>query len=100
MPAPRPDSIGVRIPQMRAPEGDHKINADIRIRTGPEPLDPADAIAYVSRPDAGGTVLFSGTVRSPNEGAVVDHLDYEVWPERVETALETIAREAIDRIGA
>lgn len=68
--------------------------------TGPEPLDPAQAIAFVSDAAAGGTAVFLGTVRSPNEGQDVDHLDYEVWEERVGHALQGIVRDALERFGA
>jgi molybdopterin synthase catalytic subunit len=54
----------------------------------------------VSSDSAGGTALFVGTVRSPNEGRTVEHLDYDVWPERVEAELEAIASEALERFGA
>lgn len=73
---------------------------DVSVRTTPEPLDAGEAIGFVSVPDAGGTVLFSGTVRSPNQGEEVDHLFYEVWDERVTESLEGIAREALGRYGA
>lgn len=73
---------------------------DIRVRTGPEPLEPGQAHEFVRRDDAGGSVVFVGTVRSPNEGLDVDHLEYEVWAERVRASLEGIAREATDRFGA
>lgn len=72
----------------------------IRVRTSPDALDPSEAIAFVSEDAAGGTVLFSGTVRSPNAGAEVDHLDYEVWEDRAEACLEAIAREAVASHGA
>lgn len=53
------------------------------------------AYAAVSSPHTGGVALFVGTVRSPNDGHVVDHLDYEVWEERVDAELERLAREAL-----
>jgi len=72
----------------------------IHVHTGPDPLDVAAAVAFVTAAEAGGTALFSGTVRSPNDGVEVDHLDYEVWEERVDDALRLIAREAIARFSA
>lgn len=74
--------------------------ANVHVHTGPHPLELAEAIAFVSAPDAGGTVLFSGTVRSPNDGAEVDHLDYEVWEGRVDTHLRELAQRAIEHSGA
>jgi molybdopterin synthase catalytic subunit len=74
--------------------------ADILVRTGPDPIDAADALQFVIRPQAGGTALFLGTVRSPNDGMQIDHLDYELWDDKAEAALADIAREALDRFGA
>ena len=49
---------------------------------------------------AGGTTLFVGTVRSPNEGRTVAHLFDAGWPDRVGAALEKICAEALERFGA
>lgn len=77
-----------------------RIDSHIHVSTGPRPLDPGGALRFVSTPEAGGTVLFSGTVRSPNDGQDVDHLDYEVWTEKVDTTLRDIAEAALQRHGA
>ena len=76
------------------------IDTFIHVSTGTDPLSADDALRFVSAPEAGGTVLFTGTVRSPNDGEDVDHLDYEVWEEKVDASLRTIAGEAIARHGA
>lgn len=91
-----PGSIVVR----RIHEGALAIDPDVLIRTGPGPLDTGEALRFVARPEAGGTAVFVGTVRSPNGGEAVDHLDYETWDERVTGALEAIARRALDTFGA
>lgn len=72
----------------------------IHVHTGHDPLDPAAAVAFVNADEAGGIVLFSGTVRSPNDGVDVDHLDYEMWEDRVDESLRTIAEQARERFGA
>lgn len=72
----------------------------IHVHTGSDPLDAAAAVAFVTAPEAGGVVLFSGTVRSPNDGVEVEHLDYDAWEDRVDDALRSIASDAIDRFGA
>ena len=54
--------------------------------------------AAVSRPDAGATVLFTGTVRDHSEGKEgVTHLDYEVYPEQVQTKITEIVDEAREK---
>lgn len=72
---------------------------DIHVRCGPERLDAAAALAFVSAPEAGGTALFCGTVRSPNSGEEVDHLLYEAWEGRVDESLASIAEGALERFG-
>lgn len=54
----------------------------------------------VNHASCGGIALFVGTVRSPDAGREVDFLDYEVWPERVESELHDIAAKALDKCGA
>jgi acetate kinase len=46
----------------------------VRVWTGPEPLDAAEALRFVETPEGGGTALFVGTVRSPNLDEEVDRL--------------------------
>ncbi len=75
------------------------MNDHLRVLTRPGALDPGEGITFVSTPEAGATALFCGTVRSPNEGADVDHLFYEVWQERVESSLRHIAADALQRYG-
>jgi molybdopterin synthase catalytic subunit len=49
-------------------------------------LDPAEALAAVDDPAAGGVNLFVGAVRDHDHGESVDHLDYTAHP----TALERL----------
>ena len=63
-----------------------------------DPL-PAHAVAaFVERPDCGGSVVFTGTVRDHSEGRPrVRSLDYEAYEEEVTPRLQAIATEARSR---
>jgi molybdopterin synthase catalytic subunit len=63
------------------------------IRVSPEVLDPADALAFVADPAAGGTCLFVGTVRDHSEAGAVEGITYEAWPELAERRLAEVAAE-------
>jgi molybdopterin synthase catalytic subunit len=67
------------------------------VRVTQAPLDPAKALGFVAHPGAGGTVLFSGTVRDHSDAGDVTALDYEAWEERAERALGEIADEMFER---
>ena len=63
-----------------------------------EPLPVGAAHDWVVRPDCGGVVLFSGTVRDHAEGRPgVTTLDYEAYEEKVVPRLAAIAAEARTR---
>jgi molybdopterin synthase catalytic subunit len=62
-----------------------------------EPLDPAQAMAFVQSPEAGGVVLFAGTVRDHSEAGQVTGLDYEAWGEMAESRMAAIADEILER---
>jgi molybdopterin synthase catalytic subunit len=64
-----------------------------------EPLSLDAAFRAVLRPDCGGTALFVGTTRSPNQGQQVDELEYEAYAEAATPELERIGREAAARHG-
>jgi molybdopterin synthase catalytic subunit len=60
-----------------------------------EPLPVDEALRWTVRPDCGGQVLFSGTVRDHAEGRTgVSQLEYEAYVEQVEPRLARIAGEA------
>ena len=67
------------------------------VRVTEAPLDPAEAVEFVAAPGAGGTVLFSGTVRDHSDAGVVTGLEYEAWEERAERSLHEIGEELFDR---
>src|SRR5205823_5130262 len=60
------------------------------VRVTEAPLDPAEAVEFVAAPGAGGTVLFSGTVRDHSDAGAVTGLEYEAWEERAEQSLHEI----------
>jgi molybdopterin synthase catalytic subunit len=65
----------------------------------PEPLSLDAAFRAVLRPDCGGTALFVGTTRSPNQGRQVDELQYEAYEEVAGPELERVGRDAAARHG-
>src|SRR5438067_1650313 len=65
------------------PRGYNPLMGDpLLLRLTDAPLDPAEALAFVADPAAGGTALFSGTVRDRSTAGDVTGLDYEAWPEQ------------------
>lgn len=65
----------------------------VGLSEAPLPLD--QVLAWVGRPDCGGTVLFSGTARHHSEGRPgVTVLEYEAYEEQVTPRLEALAQEA------
>lgn len=70
----------------------------VRVSVGDDPIDTSKLIAEVGRDDSGATVLFLGTVRDHSEGKEgVTHLEYEVYPEMVESKIREILEDACDR---
>src|ERR1700710_2899508 len=60
------------------------------------PLDPAEVLAAVEDPAAGGVNLFVGAVRDHDGGEQVDHLDYSAHPsalDRMRTVADEVAAE-------
>lgn len=69
------------------------------IRVTAQPLDAAEAVAAIERPDAGAVNVFYGNVRDNNLGRGVSYLEYEAYPGMAEKTMATIGQEAIDRFG-
>jgi molybdopterin synthase catalytic subunit len=67
------------------------------VRIDDQPLDPAEALAFVAYPGAGGTVLFSGTVRDHSAAGSVTGLEYEAWVEMAQARMRSIGREILER---
>jgi molybdopterin synthase catalytic subunit len=68
------------------------VNLTVLLTDRPLSLDAA--FRAVLDPTCGGTALFVGTTRSPNQGRVVDELEYEAYAELAEPELERVARKA------
>lgn len=62
-----------------------------------EPLDPAEALAFVGDPGAGGTCLFVGTVRDRSDAGAVTGLRYEAWEDLALRRLRELGAELLDR---
>jgi molybdopterin synthase catalytic subunit len=73
------------------------MNEALLITLTEEPLDPAEALAFVRAPGAGGVVLFAGTVRDHSAAGQVSGLDYEAWAEMAEARMTAIGEEILDR---
>ncbi|MCW2847068.1 MAG: molybdenum cofactor biosynthesis protein MoaE [Marmoricola sp.] len=59
-------------------------------------LDPAEVLAAVDDPAAGGVNLFVGVVRDHDHGETVDHLDYTAHPsalDRLQEVADGVAEE-------
>jgi molybdopterin synthase catalytic subunit len=68
---------------------------DTWLGLAPEPLPVAEAVAWATRPDCGGLVLFSGTARDHAEGRPsVERLEYEAYESQVVPRLRDVADEA------
>jgi molybdopterin synthase catalytic subunit len=64
-----------------------------------EPLSLDAAFRAVLDPGCGGTALFVGTTRSPNQGREVDELQYEAYAELARPEMERVGLEAAARHG-
>jgi molybdopterin synthase catalytic subunit len=60
-------------------------------------LDPANALAFVGDPAAGGTCVFVGTVREHSDAGDVTGLRYESYEELAEARLHEVAAELFER---
>ncbi len=70
----------------------------IRVKVGPEPIDPGRLFSEVSRNDSGATVVFTGTVRDHSPGkSDVSHLEYEVYGEMVVPKITEIVEQAASK---
>jgi molybdopterin synthase catalytic subunit len=71
--------------------------AHLLVRVTDQRLDANEAMAFVADPAAGGTVLFSGTVRDHSDAGAVTGLEYEAWEERAAELLATIGDEVFEK---
>ncbi len=68
------------------------MKADVR----EAPLDVAEVIAAVARPEAGGIDVFVGVVRSESDGRAVETLEYSAYASMAKREMADIA-EALER---
>lgn len=61
------------------------------------PLDEAAVAASVASPVAGALITFVGRVRARSRGHDVERLEYEAYPQMVETVFRQIADEAREK---
>jgi molybdopterin synthase catalytic subunit len=71
--------------------------AHLLVRVTDQPLDANEAMEFVADPAAGGTVLFSGTVRDHSDAGTVTGLEYEAWEERAAGLLAAIGDEVFEK---
>lgn len=69
----------------------------LRLHLTPEPLDVAQVIGLVTRPDCGAVATFVGTTRDHNAGRRVLYLEYEAYPPLAVKALARIDEEVRGR---
>ncbi len=69
--------------------------AAFQLRLTELPVEGDWARRSVDGPDAGCTVVFSGTVRDQARGRAVDGLEYQAYPRMVEAELRRIADEVL-----
>jgi molybdopterin synthase catalytic subunit len=60
------------------------------VRITRQPINPARVLASVGGKEAGGAVLFVGTIRLRSGGKMVEGLTYEVYKEMAEKKMEEI----------
>lgn len=69
------------------------------VRLARGPLDPTAALGAVSRPTAGGNVLFVGTARAATDGLLTVRLEYEAHEPLALSVLARLQGAAIERFG-
>jgi molybdopterin synthase catalytic subunit len=84
---------------VRSPEGVYVEVVNLTVLLTDEPLSLDAAFAAVLDPACGGTVLFVGTTRSPNQGREVEELQYEAYAALARPEMERVGREAVARHG-
>jgi molybdopterin synthase catalytic subunit len=68
-----------------------------RFRLCEDPIDEAEVAASVASPGAGALVTFVGRVRARSRGHDVDLLEYEAYPEMIESVFRQIADEVREK---
>ena len=66
---------------------------DLKSRISRKPIKPANALKSVMDKEAGGTVLFIGTIRNQTDGKKVKGLEYEVYRKMAEREIGKLEEE-------
>lgn len=66
------------------------------VRVSDSVVDPSEALAFVQDPAAGGSCVFTGTVRDHSDAGEVTGITYEAWAELAERRLSLIAEEMLE----
>ena len=72
---------------------------DTHCRVTADALSLSAADAFLVRPECGAQAYFVGTVRSPNQGQVVEYIDYEAFAPMAEKVMREAATLARERHG-
>ncbi|MHA0035693.1 molybdopterin converting factor subunit 1 [Deinococcus sp. PESE-13] len=72
---------------------------DTHCRVTADALSLSAADAFLVRPECGAQAYFVGTVRSPNQGQVVEYIDYEAFAPMAEKVMREAAALARERHG-
>ena len=67
----------------------------VDIRLDASPLSVRDCETFVQSPDAGGTVVFIGTVRDRTQGKTVIRLEFEAYEPMALSEMRKIAEQAL-----
>ncbi len=62
-------------------------------RVNEAPIDLAELVSFVTADACGAIATFVGTVRSPNDGQDVVHIDYQGYPAMIAAEMDRIADE-------
>lgn len=73
------------------------MGARLHTRLTGDPLSVSAAYEFVTAPEAGAVVLFTGTVRRVSEGRDVNGLTYEAYAERATAQLQALAGQVCER---
>lgn len=70
---------------------------NINILLSESPLSVTTCEAFVQAPDAGGTVVFIGTVRNRTQAKTVVRLEFEAYAPMAVSEMQKIAAQALER---
>lgn len=83
------------LPPVAGGEGDPVTHCEMT----DQPLLLSEADAFLIRPECGAQAYFVGTVRSPNQGKAVEHIDYEGYAPMAHKVMQEAANAAREKHG-